>query len=432
LRFAIWHLGTRSEEWSEINQKLGIENRKSPGRSAMNKKIEIIVGTFFFVGLAALLLMIFSVVPWIGKKFTYTAVFDHGGGLRKGDLVMMRGVPIGDVQDMGIQEDGMILVTFRVEDKWAGQIHDKLTAEVSLISLLGGHCIQLYAPTDSEGRIVKGEPLAPGQRIKYSMKTVAMSDLFVTVSDVAGRLKNQLDPGGDLHTTFNNIRKITDDMEAGRGMAGKMLKDDKMAEDLVAAVANVKTTSENAKIASDDIKLASAEIKTVAKEVHTDLAEGKGLAGMILNDAKVRDQVAQIIGDLSAASKKLNEGEGPAAMLLNDKEAAGDIKKALASLRGAIDNFDKLMVEARTGQGFVARMLTDKDLADSLAASVENLKDITDKANNGAGTLARVINDPTVYNELKGMLSGAREAIDAAREAAPIASFASMLIGALR
>ena len=75
------------------------------------------------------------------------------------------------------------------------------------------------------------------------------------------------------------------------------------------------------------------------------------------------------------------------------------------------------------GDGVIAALLNDSELADNVTESVESFNEIVQKANSGHGTLGQIINNPKAWDELVQILVQARETIEDLREQAPISTF---------
>ncbi|PRX43917.1 phospholipid/cholesterol/gamma-HCH transport system substrate-binding protein [Prauserella shujinwangii] len=100
-------------------------------------------------------------LPIIGGGTTYTAHFSEAAGLTSGDEVRIAGVKVGEVSDVGLDGD-QVLVAFRVKDAWVG---DRSTAAIKIKTLLGQKYIALDpvgdTPLDPSDTIPKERTVAP-------------------------------------------------------------------------------------------------------------------------------------------------------------------------------------------------------------------------------------------------------------------------------
>ena len=126
---------------------------------------------------------------------------------------------------------------------------------------------------------------------------------------------------------------------------------------------------------------------------------------------KAAESIMAIGGDILADNR-----EDIRAIILNVKEISEKIKT--------------LSAKANEGEGVIAKLLNDKELADNLKGAVSNINTIIAKIKNGEGTLGKMINEDGVYKDLQKLLKDAQEALEDMREQAPITTFAGTIMGA--
>ncbi|MCC3317452.1 MCE family protein [Nocardia africana] len=130
----------------------------------------------FMVLLVALSAFFLDKLPIIGASTSYTAEFSEAAGLKKGNEVRVAGVKVGDVSDVRLDGD-RVLVDFRTKDAWIG---DATTASIQIKTLLG----QKYLALDPKG----SHPADPGKRIPLS-RTVSPYDVVEAFSDAASSIE---------------------------------------------------------------------------------------------------------------------------------------------------------------------------------------------------------------------------------------------------
>lgn len=137
------------------------------------RKIEISVGVFVLVGLAALS---FLAVSAGGGRLstpnsrTLVARFTNAGGLKPGSTVRIAGVGVGEVKKISLKpEDMSAMVTFRVES--ALKLDDDTVASIRSAGLLGDKFIALK-PGSS------GMELKPGSVIVDTESTIDLEDII--------------------------------------------------------------------------------------------------------------------------------------------------------------------------------------------------------------------------------------------------------------
>lgn len=85
------------------------------------------------IGLVTLSVFFIDSLPIIGAGTKYTAEFSEAAGLRDGDEVRIAGVKVGQVSDIRLDGD-KVLVDFRTRDAWVG---NTTTASIQIKTVLG-------------------------------------------------------------------------------------------------------------------------------------------------------------------------------------------------------------------------------------------------------------------------------------------------------
>lgn len=137
------------------------------------RKIEILVGTFVLVGLAALAFL--AVSAGGGRLSSPTARvlharFSNAGGLKAGSAVRIAGVSVGEVKKVSLKPADMsALVTFRVDSSF--KLDDDTVASIRSAGLLGDKFLALK-PGSS------GLELKTGATIVDTESTVDLEDII--------------------------------------------------------------------------------------------------------------------------------------------------------------------------------------------------------------------------------------------------------------
>lgn len=136
-----------------------------------------VVGTLVLAAVAALVFF-YADLPVIGGGTKYQAEFTEAAGLRPDDEVRVAGIKVGEVTDVELAED-RVLVTFRVGDAWLG---DATTAAIKLKTLLGRKFLALY-PT-GRGALDPDRPIP----IDRTVTPYDVTEAFEGLADTAGSI----------------------------------------------------------------------------------------------------------------------------------------------------------------------------------------------------------------------------------------------------
>jgi phospholipid/cholesterol/gamma-HCH transport system substrate-binding protein len=139
------------------------------------KALELLVGAFFALGVAAVFIMTFRVASVSGvgegKGYSVTADFENIGGLRIGAAVTLAGVRVGRVRDIVIEPTTFeARVHMRIANEY-GNLPKDTSAAILTAGLLGEQYIGL-SPGGEE------EALADGDAIKFTQSALVLENLI--------------------------------------------------------------------------------------------------------------------------------------------------------------------------------------------------------------------------------------------------------------
>ncbi|MEE2032701.1 MCE family protein [Rhodococcus chondri] len=140
---------------------------------------------------------------------TYSAQFSDAGGLVPGDDVMISGVNVGDVTDVRL-DNQLVLVTFRIRDGIA--LGDATGADIKTNTVLGRK--SLAVRPDGTGVMRPGSVITVDRTNSPYSLTDALGDLTTTVSDLdTDQINESLDAlSGSLQDTPPEIRGALEGM----------------------------------------------------------------------------------------------------------------------------------------------------------------------------------------------------------------------------
>lgn len=301
--------------------------------------MEVTVGAFMFMVLLALgfFTIILSRENMLQKNYRFQVMFNDVQGLIKGDKVYVHGVDVGRVRDMTIAPRG-VRVELSLREKL--DLHEGYVVSVESSSVLGGRFVALDPgsvdrPAIPEGAELQGAPTA---------------DLIGEATEAVRAVREALGEGGvlqNLEGTMANFRQITDDLAAGKGTLGRLLKEESVY---------------------DDLKLIAGNLRSLSDQ----LEKGEGTIGKLMKDESLYTDVRQVASDLRQVSGGLARGEGTLGRLLaKDDQLYRDLSDAAASIRRIAAGIDK-------GEGTLGKLTRDSQLYDELNKTVAEVRAMVD------------------------------------------------------
>ena len=190
------------------------------------------IGLFTIAGLAVLIAIIFL----IGNKrnlfsstFGVYGTFRNVNGLAIGNNVRFAGITVGVVANITIMNDSTVRVDLTLNDDVKKFIKKDSKISIGSDGLMGDKLV-VIAP----GGITTQEQVKNGDQLP-SVPPVDADKIIAKLTGIA-------DNAGTL---IQNLSEITGKVNSGKGSLGRLLNNDRMANDLDATVKQAKTTMAN-------------------------------------------------------------------------------------------------------------------------------------------------------------------------------------------
>jgi phospholipid/cholesterol/gamma-HCH transport system substrate-binding protein len=354
------------------------------------KNRSIRVGLLVSASLLVLMVFLFfigSEQKIFARKNEYEVRLENVTGLSQGNPVRMSGVTIGTIRDIMLPQDPkqkQVEILLMIDRNYAERIRGDSRARLKKLGLLTGDSyvdvtagtlrfpalepgsiIPAQRGTDVEALITSGEDLVENLvQISFSLKNIlqrvdrgeGLLGEITTSPETKQRLTDT------LLTTLNKTNAALAHMESGKGVAGKLLYDDKYAEELTSSIAG-----------------AAKSMQVLTAKIEKSFESGDGLVPALLNDAEGKRRVFELIENLRASSA----------------------------------NLSAFTTSLQTGQGLVPRLINDKAYGDQALAEfttlVKQLNELVAKINSGEGTAGKIISDPSIYESVNDILIGINE-----------------------
>jgi phospholipid/cholesterol/gamma-HCH transport system substrate-binding protein len=147
-------------------------------------------------------------------------------------------------------------------------------------------------------------------------------------------IKGLLETNGPLLTaTMSNLRSISSQISKGEGTVGKLIYDDSLHNSALAAVSNIES---NLQSTSDEIKLAIADARKIVDEINA----GQGTLGKLLKDETLYRDTTESMTNLKEILQKINRGQGSVGKLVNDESLYKNAKLSLQKLDKATEGLE--------------------------------------------------------------------------------------------
>jgi len=394
----------------------------------MTNKRTLLLGFFFLAALSVLgyYTLFLTDFTLFGRKPRLEVHFSQTNGLREGDAVLVAGMRWGKVKslefDPSAPNDQRITVLATLKESLV--LRRGFTIRIEDATLLGGKNLSIepgpadgdYVDTRKEmlfGEVGRSPLASLGDLVAESQRGVTR--IIEDLSSITGGIREGKGPIGRIVTdekmaqdladtlqgaarTLANLERLTSDLAAGRGTAGELLTNPQLYDELLSTARKLNTTLDQ------------------TAGLVGDFRAGQGALPRLFTDEKMADDLASTIAELNGVAKKVNAGQGTLGMLIGDDSIARD----------ASSIFSKIA----SGEGTLGALLTRSDVYDDLKEITENGAAISGAIRNGQGSLGRLVMDDDVYQQVRSALLVVQRALEEYREAAPVTAFTAVFFGA--
>ena len=315
----------------------------------MNTSMQSIrVGLFFILGLALIWVVFESLghKPIFGDKgYELVARFESLKQLKPGDEIRMAGVKIGSVSATRLG-DGAVEAVLTIDT--GIEVPVDSIGRIAAAGLLGNSFLSLNLGTNSLGYYQPGDAL-------QTVEALDLNDVLTKIGEFSEKMDGMMEnlggalsglSGGEgegifanlnslveenrenLASTVANLRSVSEKIDSGEGTIGRLLNDPALYDEVLAAVADIRTASENASRLTAD-----------AADVFDTIRQGKGAIGTLVYNEEIGKQIEVTLTNIREISDKLNQGEGTLGKLIADDSLFLDAKATLKKVDTALDGF---------------------------------------------------------------------------------------------
>ena len=338
----------------------------------------LIVGLFVIAGMIGLVLA----AMWITGTRTDAAlalydIYFEGSvaGLKPGNAVQYRGIPVGGVIDMRIDPENVERVLVVIEVAADTPIREDTEATLALQGITGLSYIQLTGGTQAaaplKAQAGQRRPVIKSRPSELAAIFEAAPELLNRAIEVIALLEELLGPENQrrIGNILANIEDTTGALSNSGGDIDKLLREGagavedvhKLTSMLADNTGDIATILSEGAGTMEDVHALTTSLAASSDDITSLLADGAGtmanmreltggLAGSTDDIAKMLEEGARVMEELrkvtSRANTMLASVEGDVSGVAKDTRAVlGSVKQAVASLAVASGEFAKLLTE---------------------------------------------------------------------------------------
>jgi phospholipid/cholesterol/gamma-HCH transport system substrate-binding protein len=335
------------------------------------KKNNIKLGLFVGVGALIFILAIYYIGSQsniFGRNFTVSGVFNDISGLKIGNDVRFSGINIGTVAKVEIINDSLVRIDLNVQNDVKKFIRKDSKMEIGSEGLMGNKIVNIYSGTSDEEVIKDGGYL----------ETIEVVNIDNIMKQINTSSKNTT-------RITENLADITDKINRGEGIFGKIFADEEFSKNLSSIATNTAELTNNFASITDKIN------------------HEQGTIGMLLSDTSMAKEVERAginlktsTDNLVAITDQVRRGQGLFGEIFTDTTFTSSLSKSGENLayttektKRISDNLEKLTLQVNEGQGLISKLLFDTAFADSVKITVSSINKSASEIEAAAAVIKR-------------------------------------------
>jgi len=317
-------------------------------------RVGILVLTGFTI-LAIAIILIGGGIGFFRAKYPLKTYLSNASGLKKGSLVWLAGIEVGNVHAVNItaspDPNRVVEVVMRIDANFQDSIRADSVASLGSIGLLGDKYIDISRGSSTE------KPIASNGEVKGS-----------EAADIKRIIQNSNDLVANLGDFVDKLNRIILKIDEGQGTIGKFINDPSLFSKMDRTV-------------------------TEAERLLVDVRSGKGSIGRLISDRELYDRLNQTLSKANAIMARVEAGEGTLGKLVQDPALFSKADTLLARLNVVAERIEK-------GEGLLGKLSKDDALYLQLRDSISKFSALAEKINQGEGTIGKLFVDASLYTNL--------------------------------
>jgi phospholipid/cholesterol/gamma-HCH transport system substrate-binding protein len=290
--------------------------------SEVNVRKRMAVGIFISVGLAILLVAVFTIGGQhkaFVKSIRLHIIFDNVQGLQPGNNIWLSGMKVGTVKSIGFYGNSQVAVTLNVEKQAQPHIRKDSRARITTDGLVGNKIVVIDGGSDEAPLVADNDSL-------QSEHIVGTQELMSTLQA----------SNSNLLEITGNLKTISKKLTESQGTLGQLINDPAIADRLRGSIDNLRNATAGSEAMISNLKDFSERLRQpggLASQLATDTTVFSHLKGAVARLDQAAAQVHDFSTSLQTAGAGLNDKNAPIGMLLHDEDAADNLQRTLKNLR---------------------------------------------------------------------------------------------------
>jgi phospholipid/cholesterol/gamma-HCH transport system substrate-binding protein len=293
------------------------------------------VGAFVLAGVIFLIFTLYMIGKnrnLLGSTFILKAKVGNVNGLVPGNNVRFRGIDVGTVKSIDVENDSNIIVTMVIDEKMKPFLKKNAIASIGTDGLMGNRLVNINIQAGVSEIVEAGDVI-------NSRKPVETDEMLRTLNTT----------NDNIAMISGNLYEITEKLNHSESL-WTLLSDTVMTQDLKGAVKEFRQAGANASGLTRDARAIVQSFGNgngIAQRLFTDTTLANQLNSSVLQIKTASYQTSQMIKDLQRLVDDMKAGEGTAGLLLSDTLLRQKLFNSASNIEEGTDRFNENMEALR-------------------------------------------------------------------------------------
>jgi ABC-type transporter Mla subunit MlaD len=325
---------------------------------------EILVGTFVLIGLTVLFIMIIFVAGkqnLLEGRLQVKAVFGRVIGLRPDSPVRLGGIEVGNVESMDFNDQGKVVVTMSIQQKYHPQIREDSSARIGSIGLLGDKTVEISVGSPNKDVVTPGgflpseDPYEITEVLEQAGPVIEDAKrITANILGVTEKLKSQ---GGLLGDAMDHASDILQKINSGQGTLGALINDKLLYQQLTDFLGEGKKLINNLQTAAQRIEGITEQLSKLTPSLQPTVRNFQESSTRIKESTVALKDSLDRLPDLLKKGDNILDNVG--VVTENLRKASTGFPDIVNSSREALDEANTILKAAQ--KNFLLRRYIDKE-----------------------------------------------------------------------
>lgn len=325
---------------------------------------ETLVGVFVLLGLAVLFVVIIFLA---GKqelfegRFQVKAIFSQVVGLRAQSPVRLGGIEVGNVEGMEFNDQGKIVVTMSIQQRYQPQIRTDSSATIGSVGLLGDKTVEITVGSPTKGMVSSGSVLPSQDPVditevldRVGPTIEGANTILANIAEFTETLKPEIN---SLSNALSSVGDILEKVNTGQGTLGALVNDPALYEQAKDLLESGRKMIGTLEVAAGQVKEVTTQFSKTTPDVQATLKNFRETSAQIKESSNTLNQSLDQFPTLINKAEKILDSVGV---------AAENVRRASSSFPQLVDTGQEALDEANvvlkaTQKHWLLRRYVNKD-----------------------------------------------------------------------